>query len=60
MLILAKMVAAKIAKKDIIFPSVILNILEEILWDYANLLFLPTNFSIHWWILPLAIITVVF
>lgn len=40
------------------------NIWGEILWSYAKLLFLlkylPTNCSVHRWVLPAAIITVVF
>lgn len=37
------------------FPLVLVSILEEILWDYADILFLlkckPTDFCIDWWIL---------
>ena len=40
------------------------NIFGEILWDYANILFLfkllPTNFSIHQWIFPVYYLFITF
>lgn len=52
--------------KVIVFPIVINEYWEtcEILLDYANILFLlrlsPTNFNIQWWILPIAVMAVIF
>lgn len=43
-------------------PLLLINILDETLWDCAIILFLLTlsliYFSIHWWILPARIVTV--
>lgn len=49
--------------KVTIFPFVINKNLERDTLDYVNILFLlkllPTNFNIHWWILPETTITMV-
>ena len=45
--------------KILFFILCLINTLKEILRDYVNILFivnlLPTNFSIHKWILPIII-----
>ena len=58
-----KLLSAEIVHCRLSFlPLLLINILEEILWDYAVILFLLTlsliYFSIHWWILPARIVTV--
>lgn len=57
---LVKEMSARLLKLLFFFSFVTDQNLEEILWDYSNILFLlkhsSKDFSIHWWITPTTII----